>query len=75
MVSDPGFIDLDHLTHRILVTHPVAPSFYEEAITPESAKDSARYLTGAIASAAEAQRSRNRPDNPPSRAQLGQCPS
>ena len=21
MVSDPGFIDLDHLTHRILVTH------------------------------------------------------
>ena len=21
MVSDPGFIDLDHLTHQILVTH------------------------------------------------------
>src|ERR1051325_2954963 len=21
MVSDPGFIDLDHLTHRILITH------------------------------------------------------
>ena len=21
MIADPGFIDLDHLTHRILVTH------------------------------------------------------
>src|SRR4051794_16766910 len=42
MIPDTGFINLDHLTHRPLVTHRCS-SILEEAVNPESAKDSVRY--------------------------------
>jgi hypothetical protein len=42
MIPNLDFIDLDDLAHRLLVTHRF-PFCLEEAINPESAKDSARY--------------------------------
>ena len=38
MVPDTGFIDLDHLTHRLLVTHRLLLHCPEEAVNPESAE-------------------------------------
>ena len=46
MVANPGFVDLNHLAHRlhtILVTHRLLLHL-EEAVKPESAKDTVRYL-------------------------------
>jgi hypothetical protein len=42
MVANPGFIDLDHLTHRLLVAHWLL-LLLEEAVNPESAKDERFY--------------------------------
>src|ERR1700756_336856 len=45
MVANPGFVDLNHLAHRlhtILVTHRLLLHL-EEAANPESAKDTVRY--------------------------------
>jgi DNA invertase Pin-like site-specific DNA recombinase len=44
MIANPRFIDLDHLTHRLLVTHRLLLQCMKEAVNPESAKDSGRYL-------------------------------
>ena len=52
LIPNPGFINLDHLTHRNLIDPKVAPSFYEDAVTPESAKDSGRYRQRVIARSA-----------------------
>ena len=43
MIPNPGFNDLDDLAHRSSRHSSVAPSVYEEAVSPESAKDSVRY--------------------------------
>ena len=38
MIPNPGFIDLDHLTHRLLITHRLLLQFMKKP-SSESAKD------------------------------------
>jgi hypothetical protein len=42
MIPNLGFIDLDDLAHRLLITHRLL-LFLEEAVNPESAKDFCTY--------------------------------
>jgi hypothetical protein len=43
MIPNPGFVDLDRLVHRLLVTHRGGSFILDEAVNPESAKESVRY--------------------------------